>query len=74
MSPSSATRLRFIFRERLALRVGIMMRYADAKSFGSMQRPRTRATHASLRDAVLACEFGRKVMTNAKIVAAMMTP
>ena len=32
-----------------------------------MQRPRTRAAHDSLRDAVFCCAWGRNVTTNAKI-------
>ena len=39
-----------------------------------MQEPRTRATHASLSDAVLFCAWGRNVMTNAKMIATMMAP
>ena len=72
MSPSRASFFMFIRRESAWLRDGISMRYAAPKSFGLMQRPRTRAAHASLSDAVLACAFGRNVMTNAKIVATMI--
>ena len=74
MRPSSATRLMFRRREVSALRDGIKMRYADEKSFGSMQRPRTRAAQASLSDAVSLEAFGRNSMTNVRIVATMIAP
>jgi hypothetical protein len=61
-------------RDCWALRDGIRMRYAEEKSFGSMQRPLTRAAHLSLSEAVCLPALGRNSITNVMIVATMMAP